>query len=169
MEKKFRLPIEFAKKWTSALRGGEYNQTIGTLIRRIKDSDNDNIEFFGFCCLGVAGHVCGHTKYTMGSNNYLKPSFKTEQYDVPLELISSNLENKLVRILSNMNDGISCSIYAELGLKEYNFRDLNKFMSILNCEVEKVYFTFNEIADFIEDNCEFYDTPLFSDEELIQD
>ena len=46
---KYRLPKEFAEKWISALRSGEYKQCRGYLF------DGE-----GHCCLGVAAKIAGH-------------------------------------------------------------------------------------------------------------
>lgn len=169
MEKKFKLPKDFAIKWVEALRSGKYKQATGILMRRLIPESTDEISNFGFCCLGVGAHLCGHTKESVKNHNYLWEDLKTDEHNIPLELISpKNGKNNLVAILTNLNDGLYVSDYLQLELKNYNYRSPNMFQELFKEVPEKVYFTFNQIADFIEDNCEFYDTPLFSDEELLQ-
>jgi hypothetical protein len=45
-----KLDPEFKAKWVAALRSGEYKQGSGTMYNPDADC---------FCCLGVAGVVCG--------------------------------------------------------------------------------------------------------------
>ena len=48
MENNWELPKKFMKKWTKALRSGNYDQGTGTLL------DDGH-----FCCLGVACDIVG--------------------------------------------------------------------------------------------------------------
>ena len=45
-----KLNADFKAKWLAALRGGEYEQTIGALERPARIASRHQ----GFCCLGVA-------------------------------------------------------------------------------------------------------------------
>lgn len=119
-EKKYRLPKEFAEKWMAALRSGEYKQGIGWLV----SSE-------GYCCLGVAGTLCGIEKEDMRLKSVLET--QEEFPEVPKELIgtafSTNINfNQLIQTLVRMNDG--------------------------SADVEK--HSFPQIADWIEQNVEMY-------------
>ena len=50
VKKTFRIPELLLKKWTAALRSGEYQQGKGFLHDRASNS---------YCCLGVLYKVCG--------------------------------------------------------------------------------------------------------------
>lgn len=145
--KLFKLPKPFAKKWLKALRGDKYKQTDGQLL-----SSSDYKPTFansGFCCLGVAGHLCGYKmKELEGAGFLLKEIFG----NAPIEIQGDAEGNKLVQILSALNDGIGKSekvAYEELG---YIFREVEEHGF-------QIKFTFPQIADFIEDNVEFYAVP----------
>ena len=124
MKKQFRLPKEFAEKWLIALRSGYYHQGSKNLF-----SNNE------YCCIGVAGAVCGVSTTLMDNRGLFSPecNFPMELIpeSVPKELIGSvdqpKDSNELVEYLVNMNDG---------------GRVIKK--------------NFKEIADWIEQNCEFY-------------
>ena len=141
MEKKFKLPKEFALKWVEALRSGEYTQGEGDLA--IIDENEDGtvtLQNTSFCCLGVAGYLCGNNISKLASESYLDNSFK----DVPTLLLGYSSDNSLVKVLSHLNDGTSSS-------------DVLKGEFVFRREIKHPYdkLTFLEIADFIEDNVEF--------------
>lgn len=58
--KTYKLPKEFAEKWVSALRSGKYKQTSDSLIK-FSDTTNEK----SYCCLGVAGSICGLKSKTL--------------------------------------------------------------------------------------------------------
>lgn len=130
--KEFKLPKEFAKKWLTALRSGKYLQAPFKLRTE-----------HGYCCIGVAGDVCGiphsimESKGTFSFANGFIPE-NIMEYGFPKELIGaiSTREkdtNSLVCALTRMNDGINLD-----GKGKAKFK------------------TFSEIADWIETNVELY-------------
>lgn len=143
--KQFKLPKEFAEKWIIALRSSEYKQGHSMLLTIT------NEEECHYCCLGVAAKICGipteelHTEYI------------NHAYDLIPDEIVGNVNN-LPSFLSQLNDGISNSEYIEfIEGNEYEpfvFRtfDINQQFTL-----GEVKLNFNQIADFIEDNCEFYE------------
>ena len=140
--KSFKLPKAFAKKWLKALRSGKYSQTDGQLL----SSSEQKLTFAnsGFCCLGVAGHLCGYKMIDLvGAGFLLSENFS----EAPIELQGEPENNKMVRVLSSLNDGITNNDrihYLESG---YIFREVTE---------KGLQLSFAQIADFIEDNCEFY-------------
>lgn len=143
--KLFKLPKPFAIKWLKALRSGKYTQTDGQLL-----NSSDNKPTFansGFCCLGVAGHLCGYKMIELAGAGFLL----TELFSgVPSELQGDSSNNTMVRILSSLNDGIKASDKATYIESGYIFREVD-----VN-EKGLLQLTFSQIADFIEDNTEFY-------------
>jgi len=110
-----KLPKVFKRKWVKALRSGEYKQSREVLYNSLEK---------GYCCLGVAGVVCGLSNYSIGgdkgqfntfsfTDNTLK---KYKNQGLPSLLIDTRVTTKLIE---------------------------------LNDEEE---YTFDEIADFIEKN-----------------
>ena len=72
MTKKQKL-TKLQKEWVKALRSGRYKQTTGVLC---------NLNTGGYCCLGVAGRVCGIPKAKLtgigdlGDRDYLEVAKK---------------------------------------------------------------------------------------------
>lgn len=83
------LPEDFKEKWLVALRSGKYPQTSHVLYR----------PQIGFCCLGVAGKVCGIDESQMVG--------KTSLHDFK-GLVPENLTlcsaNTMADFLMRMND-----------------------------------------------------------------
>jgi len=119
MEKKFRLPKEFATRWVAALRSGEYKQGNGTL-RMLYDDGNH------YCCLGVAIKMNGvDDKNIFGGYPNIESNAEILAA-VPLELL-----------MGSTGDG-------SLGAECVDLNDIeNK--------------SFPEIADWLEQNVEFYE------------
>jgi hypothetical protein len=143
MEKKFKLPKAFAKKWLKALRGDKYKQTDGQLL----SSPESRLTMANstFCCLGVAGHLCGYKLIDLEGGGFLT---KDKFSSAPIEIQGEAEYNDFVEILASLNDGISNGQKKAYTEKGYVFRPT---------EEESYYtFTFAQIADFIEDNTEFY-------------
>ena len=90
MENNWKLPKKFMKKWTKALRSGNYDQGTGTLL-------DDGY----FCCLGVACDIVG-VPYDQISGEYI---YDQAEERIPNILRGSADENKLVKKLAEMNDG----------------------------------------------------------------
>lgn len=169
MKKHFILPREFAEKWLTALRSGDYTQGIESLmnIPAKYDSFNseiiDNVDFkeCEFCCLGVAAHIAGYSNSEISTETLLEPNHFTED-KLPLELleISDFTEdttwNSFTLILTLLNDGLNESTYIDkLSTKDYVYRHANP--AEYNFSKGDIKYNFSQIADFIEDNCEFYD------------
>lgn len=91
MENNWKLPKKFMKKWTKALRSGNYDQGTGTLL------DDGH-----FCCLGVACDVVG-VPYDQISGEYIYEKFT--EHGIPDPLVGGADVNLLVKQLSEMNDG----------------------------------------------------------------
>ena len=91
--------VEFVKKWIVALRSGEYKQGKGVLA--IQEGDT-----VAFCCLGVAGHLCGYTANDMYMKGYLYPD-KFPAVPKELEHVFEDqfkADVPLWKILQGMND-----------------------------------------------------------------
>ena len=102
-----KLPPKFKEKWLEALRSGDYDQCQSQLH-----------EEGGFCCLGVAGIICGHSIEFMGDQGvFTKDQFKGNYKKLRIPsclkgspVQSKNLEpvkdfNQIVKTLTDMNDG----------------------------------------------------------------
>ncbi len=122
----YRLPREFAIKWMAALRSGEYQQATGWLKSVVYDPDPLQPKF-KYCCLGVAGEICGCTMKPE-QDGYLDNNDESSVGNlekIPEELIGGK-SGTLPHVLADMNDNGK---------------------------------TFNEIADWIQDNVIFYNEP----------
>lgn len=65
-----KLPEDFKKKWLEALRSGEYKQGKKHLV--IANNNNKNKYY---CCLGVAGKICGLGDEHMKNFDFLTENF----------------------------------------------------------------------------------------------
>lgn len=158
MEKPFRLPKIFGEKWIMTLRSGEYNQGSGRLLKINPDGEQK------FCCLGVAAHMCGVDDLITKQNGYLsKWDDKVKNgFEIPDELTNAGWDedqNFLPQILMCLNDGITYDLYInDIGIHNLTFRNinLNEEFSSKDTESKIISLNFMQIADFIEDNVEFY-------------
>lgn len=149
MNKQYRLPKDFAEKWLEELRSGKYEQAQGGLVM----AKSDGIK--GYCCLGVSAKVLGYDDVFLGGYSFIYNS-RFDGPEFPKEICGVVYENNLVRLLTSFNDGLT--------LSSYNYyKDLydNAIFRHQRPEAvlkEGINFTLNfeQIADFIEDNCEFY-------------
>ena len=95
--KSFRLPKEFAEKWLSALRSGNYKQGAGQLISKDRE----------YCCLGVACHLIS-PKADTGESGYIQTdglySVSVKLFNKIPPLLRGGLENPFVETVSTMND-----------------------------------------------------------------
>lgn len=151
--KNYRLPKEFGEKWLAALRSGNYVQG-GACLLSYEELDDFSVDINkkSYCCLGVACALTG-VKEKIYSGEY----FVSEESDInikymlekeyPKELIG---EADLPYLLALLNDGIKTDKY-----------HINTYLSKVH--LRKPYspegfykLDFSEIADFIEDNVEFY-------------
>lgn len=149
MEKTFKLPKEFAEKWLEALRSGKYKQTEGTLVRIIEEF-NDKDPKCKYCCLGVAGKICNISSLDMG-NVPMLASLGYIEKDVPNELLDEDLLS-FSNILAALNDGLT-------NVEKWLKNAYEKYPDLIfrKLPLADKHFTFKQIADFIEDNCEFYE------------
>ena len=164
--KSFKLPKEFAEKWITALRSGEYKQGVGLLKCIDYTEDFPNREIPGsetYCCLGIAGKICGADDAHLVHVELPK---NEEDYFASIGLAAALLEDSdsaisnLVYILTSLNDSFT-EVNLNLWLKSHpglKFRDI----SALRRKLERkdnistaTKFSFEEIANFIEDNTEF--------------
>jgi len=133
--KKYKLPKRFLAKWLVALRSGDYLQGQGLLY---------NKETNGFCCLGVAGAICGNSLEKMDGQEM----FRIEDAEVPKSVVPNKKfpqelkyqtihddDNEFIVTLACMNDGNESAEGANPTRKKY---------------------TFPEIADWLETNVESY-------------
>lgn len=93
-----KLPEDFKAKWIAALRSGQYHQGTGSLYDDFSDS---------YCCLGVAGVVCGMTKDELKDRVFVgpnEPDYARPNELFPSILIHPSLEDDLSLVLSRMND-----------------------------------------------------------------
>ena len=115
--KQYKLPKEFATKWLIALRSGKYKQTRNMLVRKVKNT-------YEYCCLGVAGVVCGISEKRMLDTGVIYRRKQEDFPEYPKELLASLEKDNLAYKLGNMNDS---GVYS-----------------------------FPMIADWLEENVEFY-------------
>lgn len=165
-EKSFEMPKEFAEKWITALRSGEYKQGVGLLKCIEYTEDFPNREIPGsetYCCLGIAGKICGADDAHLVHVELPK---NEEDYFASIGLAAALLEDSdsaisnLVYILTSLNDSFT-EVNLNLWLKNHpglKFRDI----SALRRKLERkdnistaTKFSFEEIANFIEDNVKF--------------
>ena len=167
MKKPFKLPKEFAEKWLETLRSSKYKQGTGTLVKppanelEIEDFDYKETDC-SYCCLGVAGVLCGYAVSTMVEQDFL--SSLSENYIVPDELLATQLniiEETFPEVLAALNDGFAKDTftkYSHLTFREgvIQWKDDVAMTSGDSIGQVSISLTFSQIADFIEDNCEFY-------------
>lgn len=151
-EKKFKLPRKFAEKWLKNLRSGKFQQGVEYLEFRTDEQGDFH------CCLGVACRtVCPSTNLFL-EESYISPDF-IESEDVDT-LLKSGLPEELLGdanlplILSELNDGTTNPELIESILESSKFNR----EEILKRSKRTLQLSFSEIADWIEDNVEFYDT-----------
>jgi hypothetical protein len=98
--KEVRLPKAFKKKWIAALRSGEYKQGKEMLY------NHDTKEY---CCLGVAGIICGLEKHDINGSGLLQEANGYGLEKVPELLVGSDEKddsdyNIIADKLTIMND-----------------------------------------------------------------
>lgn len=126
IKKQFRIPENIITPWLKALRSGEYKQGRSMLCT----SDG------GYCCLGVLATAVLHVE-NLGDSKYLyTDDFPSELRFEGMETLEGGLsefrggKRHLAGTLSRMNDGDNTSFIEPR--------------------------TFDEIADWIEENVETY-------------
>lgn len=120
-----KLDPDFKKKWVVALRSGEYKQGEEFLAQQDVDTNE-----YSYCCLGVAGHLCGINEENLAEGQLFEDDFDYSD-KVPKQLQGQTMKgqhnfNPIVRVLTDMNDGVG------------NFKNNKQ--------------SFEQIADWIEQN-----------------
>jgi hypothetical protein len=87
-----KLPEDFKKKWIDALRSGEYKQGKNHLV--IFGNNNEPY----YCCLGVAGKVCGLSDIDLRFQDFFT---QTHVNNLPDLLFG---EDNVPAMLAKMND-----------------------------------------------------------------
>ena len=157
MEKYFRLPKEFTEKWLKELRSGKYTQLVSKLVYsnyEIEDEPLD-IDYKRACCLGVACVMLGGENERIAGCEmpfYLSQPY-LDEIKYPLELLENTEEPsdyRLAKILANLNDGYYKLAYDSM-ISQYPNLNIKKAH-----EQERIKYSFNEIADWVEENVELY-------------
>jgi hypothetical protein len=132
--KYFNLPRPFAEEWIEALESGKYEQTTETLHY-----------INGYCCLGLAGHLCGISDDIMDGLSFVTNNdsvnrltedqrerakillieAKTKGY--PKELMVSTRDHDDTAYDSEYNDLPSRLAYLNDG-NDYNFADIAEWL-----------------------------------------
>lgn len=115
-----KLESEFKAKWLEALRSGEYKQAKDSLYvdNIVDDETNEYTGECGYCCLGVAGAICGVPIGVLNGRGLLYDLDKvTTEYNIPAILAqpfavnekgektdSYNGQHTIAGTLANMND-----------------------------------------------------------------
>lgn len=90
-----KLPKAFKRKWLEALRSGKYKQhTEGALYEEGR-----------YCCLGVAGSLCGITDSKLENHGFLQqPELSSRQVRKIPKAIRGDAADSAPGVLSLMND-----------------------------------------------------------------
>lgn len=157
MEKYFKLPKEFTENWLKELRSGEYTQLAGKLVYSEEDGeeDGDIVDFSRACCLGVACVMLGGEDEIIagGDMPFDLPDDYLKKIKYPSELLEnviSSTDYRLNNVLANLNDGYNKITYNSM-IIQYPNLNIKKAD-----EQERIKYSFNEIADWIEENVELY-------------
>jgi len=149
-----KLPKEFAEQWLAALRSGEYIQGDGYLAQSQRDEEAKVIPNapFCYCCLGVGAKICKIEENLLEQREYTSDVWE----DVPEPIRG---ETFVSHILSSLNDGLAKDGYEKAISDGFIFRK-EVIHHLIPNEVDKYYrvrFSFEQIADFIQDNIEYTD------------
>ncbi len=110
----YKLPKRFKAKWIKVLRSGEYKQGKGQLYNKFNNS---------YCCLGVAGSLCGVSNKKLDRELILdKYIFNT--FGIPKAILGNVKKNEdqynpLVEKLSTMNDSEKSFNYIASYIERY--------------------------------------------------
>lgn len=144
-KEKYRLPKKFVQEiWLPALRSGKYQQGIGALLEGdydyhefindgLEDAAQESLdECNSYCCLGVAAIACGMRKHLLLDESFVEDKAASEEL---------------------LKEAKECGYPYEL-IMVGNDNGLLETLSKMNDEELK---TFDEIADWIEQEVELYD------------
>lgn len=158
--KHFKLPKQFTENWLKALRGNTYDQAKSTLVETEVDEDSGEIlHINGYCCLGVACSISGIKDKIMAGSDLIYDLesllHRPDGYEIiPDILKTGNDNNSLVKILTSLNDGLRYSDYKEF-ITHYKGISFSRIPP--RNELHRVFYSFEEIADWIENNVELID------------
>ena|SRR5688500_2877066 len=126
-EKKFRLPKEFATRWLAALRSGKYDQA----NERLVDISGHK---WSYCCLGLAEYIEGQDPQLMYDREWTLPN---------CIILETDYESKVPTELQT----------------EFYMRDTTRTQSLAGtlAHMNDTGSTFEQIADWIEQNVELYE------------
>lgn len=133
-----KLTKEFHKKFTDALRSGDYEQVDGQLYN-VTEMDGT----IQHCCLGVAFEMCSKDEPEEWINISL-PSDVDDDWIEKINYPQSLIDNE--NILAELNDGFVTDSILENRAKYWNMiYDNNTLIS---------QYSFSQIAEFIDNNLE---------------
>lgn len=165
VEKSFQLPKEFGEKWLKALRSGDYQQTSDVLleIQYEYDASEEEPDYIKplhdtckYCCLGVAAKIQDADWLSIAGVELLDSDpLLFIELGVPSELTVSCSPSKynMVDVLTSLNDQFTEITYKKSleAFPNLQFRKEIEFKS----RKRIIDFSFEDIADFIEDNTKF--------------
>jgi hypothetical protein len=150
-----KMKESLATEWIEALRSGNYTKGAGFLVHKEFDNKGKE-ESCSYCCLGVLGKLHGLDSDQMDQmeilNTYRQNYNKHEHnyQGIPEQFWADDTgPDTAIGILVSMNDNLTYSSDAN------NNRMLDKYIFRKKLKVGINEFTFEEIADFMEDNFEF--------------
>ena len=127
INKKYKLPKEFTKEWLTALRSGEYKQANGRLY---------NVQNGGYCCIGVAARI----KYPL---HFLKNE--------------NGVYGDVLRGNDTFSDSITKFNLNKIPQELKGSGEENQLVQQLVDLNDTKEYSFEKIADWVEDNVELYD------------
>lgn len=163
---KLRLPKAFTLKWIEALRSGKYIQGDEYLCEEYRI--DENTMGYYHCCLGVAVELLEKIPYPIMDINIIgEDEFdETEvegwiHYGYPKELIDFRdelgISNAIPMLFAGLNDGTYIT-YLKSKYAERLFPDaIPEYLLSRVDSTGGIKLSFEEIADFIEQEFELYD------------
>ena len=134
-----KLPVEFKRQWIEALRSGKYSQTVGELFsynvntKNVEMHDGTNKEVLydpnSYCCLGVACHILGIGNEDLNGIGNPYSLFEKFQENLTQEELYKQFANFPVMLMTPSSE-------------------VDKLVHLNDEEM----WTFNKIADWIEEN-----------------
>jgi hypothetical protein len=147
-EVKHRLPRQFTEeKWLPALRSGKYKQTQNHLQTETFDEEGVTTGTYGYCCLGLAGHLCGISDDVMDNVGMFHLDRDETDRDYHADVVAKATDYpKELYYVEKHPDGS----FIERKVRE---EQLASVLATMNDEGS----TFAHIADWITTNVELYD------------